>query len=545
MPGSRVRRGLVRLALVWAVSIAPLVAVEVPPLVDYPSHLARITIMATWNEVPEWRDFYGVRWRVLPNLAFEVFSSAFSAIFGPEHVGRAFIAATLLLLLGGTVALNQAIFREDAAWPVLSALFFYNWILLYGFLNYLFGIGLALWAIAAWIRLRDRPWLAVATSVAFGLALFFAHLVALGLYAVCISAFEAACAWQARAAGWRAFTRRIGVSGAQFVMPAVLFVALSPTAGEVQTLGFESLRTKALFLVGLIRSGDRAVDLASLALYAAAAGTLLWRASVGIRAPFGLVLAAVAGVFVMAPSHLATTTNLDMRLPVFGCFLFFGVTELRRRHRIERLVLAVLTVGMVARPAILAFEWRGYDAVFDEYRAALREVERGSTVFVAAPASSSVHRLHMVSIRPGSSPYPEGWTPPLRHVATLAILDRPVFVPQVFAHGSQQPLSVHPDFRPLAAFQTNEPLPIADVTDLREKVITMHTLQQRAWMQHRPSGTKTPRAYLLWLSSDPENPKPSLLAPVRRGRGFGLFEITARGLFGRSSDESHRHHPDV
>ncbi len=67
--------------------------------------------------------------------------------------------------------------------PLAAGVLIYNEVLLVGVMNYIFGIGLALWALAAWIALRDRnsSW-GIVVSTLFVIALFFCHLFAVGLY---------------------------------------------------------------------------------------------------------------------------------------------------------------------------------------------------------------------------------------------------------------------------------------------------------------------------------------------------------------------------
>lgn len=521
---------LIGLAIVYGISISPVLIADVPPLVDYPSHLARIKIVSEWSTVQEWQDFYAIQWRVLPNLAFEMFAAVAGVLVGIGVVGRLFVAAMLFMLLSGTVALNYALFREYSLWPLLSAVFFYNWTLLYGFVNYVFGLGLALWALAAWVVLRDRPRVAVGVSGLVSVALFFSHLIALVLYAVCIVTFEAALALRDRPNVWAALRRQAVLAGSQFVIPTVLFVYFSPTARELELMTFPTLKDKGLFLIGLMRSGDQVLDWASLVVYAGACGTLLWRRSLRFSAEFAYVAAALVMLFVVAPSDMATTANVDKRLPIFLCFLFFAVTQITWRRGAESLVVAVLALWVVVRPAVLAFEWRAYDAVYQEYRSAFRGLASGSTLFTAAPLSAEVHTLHVVTFKPASSPYPRGWDPPLRHVGTLAILEQRVFVPQIFAYDGQQPLQIHPHFRPLAAFQTSDPLPIPSISDFRTNVVTMRGLHADAWRRHGAPAGHRPRAYLLWLSADQSNPAPDLLRAVKGGPDFQVFEIieTAR-----------------
>ena len=73
------------------------------------------------------------------------------------RAGQVFTIAAFVLILSGTLALNRALFGYWSALPLVAAPLLYNGVLLVGVMNYVFGIGLALWALAAWVALRERP----------------------------------------------------------------------------------------------------------------------------------------------------------------------------------------------------------------------------------------------------------------------------------------------------------------------------------------------------------------------------------------------------
>src|ERR1700732_5008916 len=104
-------------------------------------------------------------------------------------------------MLSGTLALGRALQGRWSALPLIASPLLYNGVLLVGVMNYLFGIGLALWGFAAWVALRERPWpWRFAASTLFVLALYFCHLFALGLYGLELLAFETHRLWTRRSA---------------------------------------------------------------------------------------------------------------------------------------------------------------------------------------------------------------------------------------------------------------------------------------------------------------------------------------------------------
>ena len=66
--------------------------------------------------------------------------------------------------------------------------------------------------------------------------------------------------------------------------------------------------------------------------------------------------------------------------------------------------------------------------------------------------------------------------PPLNHVAALATLQRPIFVPAVFANRSQQPMTVTSRYAAMYEFQGQDPLPVSSAEELATIVDRIHRL---------------------------------------------------------------------
>src|SRR4051812_9616582 len=54
-------------AALWMALLAPLLFVTVPPLVDYPNHLARMWILVQRGSIAELGRNYILHWRILPD----------------------------------------------------------------------------------------------------------------------------------------------------------------------------------------------------------------------------------------------------------------------------------------------------------------------------------------------------------------------------------------------------------------------------------------------------------------------------------------------
>ena len=51
--------------------VAPFFAVDVPPVLDYPNHLARLYVLAFGASDPVLRTMYAPHWQIVPNHAID------------------------------------------------------------------------------------------------------------------------------------------------------------------------------------------------------------------------------------------------------------------------------------------------------------------------------------------------------------------------------------------------------------------------------------------------------------------------------------------
>src|ERR1700690_3483870 len=201
-----------------------------PPLSDYVNHLARMHVIATLSKNPQLARFYEIDWQVIPNLTMDLIVPLLARVMNVYLAGQVFIVVMFALIVSGVLALNRALIGRWSVFPLFAFPLLYNYNFLVGLMNYIFGIGVALWALAGWIALRERTWpLGFALSTACVIALFFCHLCALGIYGIGILSFEILRLWERRLKpNWTGRIVDFIVSGLPFLAAAPLLYA-SPT----------------------------------------------------------------------------------------------------------------------------------------------------------------------------------------------------------------------------------------------------------------------------------------------------------------------------
>src|SRR5205823_1550066 len=192
-PAVRFRAGQIAILFIALAAIAsiPILLYPWPPLSDYINHLARMHVIATIGSDPNLALFYQIEWQVIPNLMMDLIVPILQRVMNVYLAGQVYTIMSFVLILSGTLALNRQLYRHWSVLPLIAFPLLYNNVFLVGTMNYLFGIGLALWALASWVALRERALvLRLAVSTLFVLALFFCHLFAVGVYGLGLLAFE-------------------------------------------------------------------------------------------------------------------------------------------------------------------------------------------------------------------------------------------------------------------------------------------------------------------------------------------------------------------
>ena len=418
--------------------LAPVLLVELPPLADYPNHLARAYILAFGADDPVLARMFAPDWALTPNLATDLILPPLMRVLSPYTAGKVAVGLALLLPATGVIALSLALFRERSAWPLGVGFVAYNAMFLLGFVNFQIAIGLGLWGAACWVALADRPVSQIVAGAAFALVAFICHLYGFIYFAVIVGCFELAEV----ARGGRAFLRRAVALGAALVLPAGLYFATS-FSGAGGPVVWQDISRKLLYLLTPVLTYSRSLALLVggvllLALLAWAARRRLSVAPVGwFAVPLLLLLSAVL------PVGAKGAYWIDTRIPLLLALVLFAVTMPRLRRR--EAILATLVLGMLfaGRMAYIASVWRGAALDVRDVRTVLAAVDPGRRL-LTVEANPTLHQ-------------PDGGTPRSRvlgpgfplaywHYGALALLDRHAFWADAFTLPGQQPMLALPPY---------------------------------------------------------------------------------------------------
>lgn len=389
---------------------------------DYPNHLARVYIQSHLGDEPALAANYALKTFLVPDLALDLFAIPLAGVLSPYAIGALFNGLTLALLFSAGVMLYRRNGGTMTVWPLLMVAVLFNGALRWGFANFLFACGMALWIVCFW--LESEAWRPGRRLLAFSLAqiaLFFAHLLGFMLCGYLILVLEMARLWRAEDVPLRHRCRRFVLSMLQFTIPLALFAYVllgQEGVGDDRTL-YGSIGAKALaFLSPTSALMSLAGPLVLLGLVLLLYAVLRHRLAEIDRRLLPL-LAAMAALCVAMPNMVLGIWGLDFRYPFVVLLLLLAAVRFRGQARwagaVKGAVFAIAAVAIVSATAQLA----DTDRKQQELRRALALAAPGGALLVAGDYDPDC---------PGCFP---AWIDQL-HAGSLAAIERQMFVPLLF-----------------------------------------------------------------------------------------------------------------
>jgi hypothetical protein len=502
-------------AVLTVIASIPILLYPWPPLGDYINHLSRMHVIAALDHDPDLAQFYEVHWQVIPNLMMDLIVPALDRVMNVYLAGQVYTIMTFVLILSGTLALNRQLYGRWSVLPLIAFPLLYNSVFVVGTMNYLFGIGLALWALAAWAALRERA-LAVrlAVSTLFVLALFVCHLYAVGVYGLGLLAFELhrlMMLWRRGSVGPQEAGRSrlpllldFVASGLPF-LPVLPLLMMSPTWTLRGDFTWE-LHGKLNGVLFAIEAYSRAATLFLATIVAVAAAFALRDRALQFHA-FGWFLLAIGGVaYFVLPRVMFDTYMADQRLPIALAFMIIACAHLDLRDDFVRRGFATVLVLLLA---VRAFEvhvvWGEIARGTTSFRESVRHIERGSKVLVAYADPDNGDNAR------------EMW---LMHAACLAIIERSALVTTAFTVLGKQVMHVRAAYRERVDTEDGTPPSVAQLLQVASQTDGDEPPYWSRWTRDYDY------LYVLFTDANYANPDPDHLVPLYAGDRFVLYQVT-------------------
>lgn len=446
-PHGDLNEGMVRPGRWWLAASAlavvlavPFFTIDVPPVLDYPNHLARYFVLAHPSD-PILSQMYEPRWAILPNLGMDVLGALLLRVTDAHVGGRMLLALSLFAPVIGVIAYSRAAFGRFTYWPLASGLAAYNGVFIMGFMNFLLSLGLAFMAAAGWIvwRRQGNTALAVIVGALLSAVIFLCHIFGVVLFAMLIGAFELARLDTERRSGTLRVSDVIGTAilGAVTLAPALVLYLMSPLSDGAPLGPWGGLHKLWDLLTPFLLYSKQLTLVTAVAFFSAL--VLAWR-HLRFAPGIVLVLTVLGAIFVITPSAIKGGTFVDNRVALMiGLVLFAGV-QLQLPSRTATTIGVILAALIGLRSGYVASVWVSHRESIAELRSAIAKVEPGKRVLVA--------RGYPIEPPPG---VPAAWVLPgigwlQSHMPALLVIERRAFWPLLFADASQQPLVVKPPY---------------------------------------------------------------------------------------------------
>jgi hypothetical protein len=526
-----------KIALLFIVLLAivsiPILLNPLPPISDYINHLARMHIIATINTDPDLHRYYEVDWQLIPNLMMDLIVPLFVRVMNVYLAGQVYTLMSFVLIVSGTMALHRQFFGRWSALPLIAFPLLYNDVFLVGTMNYVFGIGLMLWALAAWVALRERSLaLRLSVSTLFVLGLFFCHLFVLGVYGLGLLAFEShrlVTRFMAtrRSSGRDAALQALPWLVIDFAATGVPFLAvpamlmMSPTKGLWDF--YWRMEGKGNGLLFVIKAYSDVIAFAFAAIMLGAMGWAFRKRALSFNT-VGFAVLAVGAIFYLAlPRVMFETYMVDLRLPISIAFILIACIDIDFRSRFAQVGFAVgLLLLAVVRVAEVEVTWAPLSAGVESFRKSVEMLNRGSKVAVAYADPNGGDFL---------SDYG------LVHADCIAIIERSALVTTEFTVEGKQILHARPAYRSRVDTEDGTPPMIGTLVRVADRPDDSDDESANESNEYWRRWTRDyDYLYVLFTTPNFANPDPAHLTELYAGNRFILYRVERSQITANSRD---------
>src|SRR5262249_25591432 len=301
-------------SLLFAAAVTPILWPNLPPaMVDYNNHLARMFVLAR-DGTAQAHPYYQVTWSLIPNLAMDLIVPGIGRHIGVEVANRLFYLLSQILIVSGAMTLERAVKGRLQIAGFIALIFLYSTPFTFGFENFEFGLGCALWGFACAVWLQDRSWMVRLTAhMAVIVLLFAAHMFALGIYGFAVGLHELWRGWSRRTSLAENFARFFALAISSLLLVGFIVASDGSVGGSGNILAFGTKATWILHILSgynMVASGIGVLALISLIVALARRNALRFEKS-------GMwLLAGFSALYLVMPFRLFDTAFVDMRVVV-------------------------------------------------------------------------------------------------------------------------------------------------------------------------------------------------------------------------------------
>lgn len=378
------------MAGLFLVAMIPLLVTPVLPLIDHYNHLARFHVLAHIGSDPLLQQNYRMQWSVMPDIGADIFATPLLRFMSPLAAGHVIVASILALLYGGVLYFNHALTKKRSLLvAVLLLPLLYSYILNWGFINFLLGLGFVFWAAGWWLENRDRPSLGVPVACVLAVLIFATHGVAFAMYGILLVSLEIGIFLKSPVRNRRDLVRALALVGIQAVIPVLLFFwwrwhVVPPTVPEFSGGPLPPPPHDGHYRLKTILRVEEGpaywFDVTTLAIQAIVASLLIWRGRINVARSAWPLIAICVLLVAVTPSKMFGAFYISDRVPLFAALCLLGALSIvpMQWNRWTRVACGILVATVFVRIGAIAADWHGYGRDYREFQSVATKIPPGS-----------------------------------------------------------------------------------------------------------------------------------------------------------------------
>jgi hypothetical protein len=508
----------------------PFLVAAIPPLTDFPNHLARYWLIAGGVRDPVLARFYRIDWA---NAVTNVGVDRAVRLAAPLISGLAFghlaaVAAAILPPLG-MLALNQSVCGRITPWQALFPFAAWSTTFLMGFINFQTSLGLALVFVA--FDPLARSWMprwTVIMRAPLGVILIVDHPFGLLLYGVLLAGLRMGPS-PVLPVNWPTLRPRLiaaALEAAWCLIPVIVVLAIGhhalpgaqpPPQDVARPIRYNAFPAKLATLLSPLASYNVFQE---LALAFGLGAIFVWLTRRRAFTTHGGLMTAAAGLAVLAvisPSHAGGASWVDRRFPIMALFAALAALQLRDDLSEQFQVsvgVAALCIS-AGQAGWVGWNWTAMERDMDAARAVMAHLPAGARILPLQHDPTLSIKWHAPA---GRYMFAVG-DPTFRHFDALAVPFEHAFSPKLFAAKGIQPLVVLPPWDAIVEHTGGD---LASVSALSRPPLPGEPSYIAGWRRNFD--------YVLILNADipdqsgPFRPPPEL-TPVAKTRFAELWRV--------------------
>jgi len=314
-------------------------------LCDYPNHLTKVHL---YNHLSDSHsvlsEYYYRNDSIAPYIIFNKIVGLLEPITGIYWAGKIFIIFALFVILLGGLFLNYTIYNRITPFSLFIHIFMFNSELLLGHMNFILGIGLALWGYGLWVRYYNNTYKFYGLFALCGIMVFYTHVFAFFILGLVIGLYQLSNSPKSTLTEFLKSSFYAGLKVLTFtIVPILLAVFVHSKDNNFQFFNAYApnfIENVQYTYITPLCFSDGFLPLLTVTVFI----SLIMFKKIELKQPF--VLSVLFALGLCVPHFIAGVACVNYRIPVFVGLLF--AVSARFKGKDEHIVFCSVLIGVIS-----------------------------------------------------------------------------------------------------------------------------------------------------------------------------------------------------